>query len=418
MMAFLLAVALVAASCASTGMVTKRPVVRVVKKSGVIWQESLESNTYTYDSLVCPTADDCIAGGVLTKSVTSWDTNSTIGIGPGVIAVTTDGGSHWINHLFPQRIMTVACLSVSRCLAIEDGPTRQGKSWSTWISVDGGMTWTRQDSAAPTGIESISCPSSLDCVSVGYTSGKELGQGAIGGGEPVTWTTHDGGLTWQKFNQPTNVTNTYVTHVSCPSIQWCMAVGGQEIAISSTAGVTWQILHLPTLDGLVFTSGLGGITSLSCPSVGVCVLVGSAQKGESDTAVPVWIKTTNSGKTWSVHVIHSVMQISGAAVTCPQVNTCVALYNLAWSLYTSVRLGTMIYYLHGSAATPAVMAPSFSQGPTGPVGLGTDYGSDVIEFIGVSCPAYPLCYAELNGIVVDHRVAQVTGSMYIVKATP
>ena len=106
----------------------------------------------------------------------------------------------------------------------------------------------------------------------------------------------------------------FFSGVSCPSVNYCMAVGDLHEAVSeSWNGLTWSAHHLADRLGDQVTDFRG----VSCASNSMCIAVGYAS--EIGSNVPVRSALWN-GTTWSAGTEPGV----ATSVSCPSVTACVA----------------------------------------------------------------------------------------------
>jgi photosystem II stability/assembly factor-like uncharacterized protein len=226
----------------------------------------------------------------------------------GRISTTSNGGLTWqarpsnLQHGRGEGWLTsVSCPNLNSCVAV--GNYNGGSGDIVVNSTNGGATWTLRPSIETsiaelwprnkfqpeaTTINSISCPSVSYCVAVG-------GAGFI-------LTSISLGTSWNIRTFPTGPA---LTAVNCPSIQDCVAVGeGGTILTSTTAGLTWVSRSAGVDDQL---------NSVSCPSVRLCVVVGN-----SNTI----LTSVDNGITWSRSIPRNIGNL--LSVVCPSVRVCVA----------------------------------------------------------------------------------------------
>lgn len=162
-------------------------------------------------------------------------------------------------------------------------------------------------SAATATLTDTTCPTSDECIAVGYSGGG----GSYGGA--VVESTTTGGATWVSDAVPASVaTSTGLTAIACPTSTVCYAGGysstlGTVVLVTSDGGTSWTVQ-----DGL---SG-EGFYSLACPSTSDCYGV-AYTNGNGNV---VWA-TTTGGSTWSSLPIPSTPSVL-EGVTCVSVETC------------------------------------------------------------------------------------------------
>jgi photosystem II stability/assembly factor-like uncharacterized protein len=154
----------------------------------------------SFRGLNCPTKTACYA--------------TAPEIGQSVIAITSDGGSHWSAATLPSMLIwSVSCTSAQHCVGV-------GTCHSIFycsgnqaaVTFDSGASWTDTDPLFDSP-QFVSCATATACVAVG-----SAGQGEIPGNIQVSG---DGGLTWT--DQPI-IDDHLLRGVSC-GLARCWAVG-------------------------------------------------------------------------------------------------------------------------------------------------------------------------------------------------
>lgn len=221
----------------------------------------------------------------------TWGTYPTPTTSLPVIYRSIDDGSTWtqINTLeLPAsghgHLMGVACASDGRsCTAVGVDSDFLGNPIS-YTSTNGGVTWDlhtnfTQPLDGRVKLESVACSSDGQiCTTVGIDS------------EPnsISYTSTDGGVTWELSTKlPASNNNGRVTRVACSSDgQTCVAVGTGRGYTSTDAGKTWALSHTPNAPSM----------SLSCSSdvISRCVAFGPNSKGTL-----VSYTSTNGGVNWT-----------------------------------------------------------------------------------------------------------------------
>jgi hypothetical protein len=356
--------------------------------AGPKWQVVLKSNQFAYTSLSCPTANRCIAAGYGPLSNYGLDANPADMPYPefGVISTTQDGGGHWSTTRMAHPIDAVACMSEVRCIAVEQGNLYNAQiGWSTWVTTDGGNTWTKEPNPGPGDVIALTCPASNHCVAISQVPVRGVGQ-IPPSSTSLGWVSNDGGASWVRSS---NMNIQFPDAVSCPSPSWCMVVGaepfmeqitGNPVQVSQDGGATWQTLPTsawpPTVTG-------GRLMAVSCVAVDKCTVGGAIGSGAS-----TWLTTTNGGLSWQEHVIDDPSAVGVGALDCPRPGLCVGLvdFESKYRLTAPPGLGEELVYLQGPSVLLARISPSLA-----PFGGYWSYGP------GISCPAYPRCYAEMSG---------------------
>lgn len=181
------------------------------------------------------------------------------------------------------------------------------------ISNNGGVTWVLSSTQPPlpanssTQLWGVNCSKNgLNCIADGWA--------VIGGEElPVTYTSFNGGDSWQSAVFPTLPTTSgyqsgVLFSVACSSTgKQCVSAGyvqqdsSSSMAVpvsyqTSDGGITWKSAVLPNAPQDSVNSQIKGI---SCDSTGLqCVAVGATVYSSGVNANLIY-KTTNGGATWS-----------------------------------------------------------------------------------------------------------------------
>ena len=119
-------------------------------------------------------------------------------------------------------------------------------------TTDGGSTWVGQTvpSEAGLSLETVSCPSTSECLAVGFPN--------------VVIATTDRGSTWVGQTVPSGVDS--LAGISCGSTSSCAAVGRYAIIATTNGGTTWMKQRVP--------KGIPNLAAVSCPSPSSCTAVG------------------------------------------------------------------------------------------------------------------------------------------------
>jgi O-glycosyl hydrolase len=165
-------------------------------------------------------------------------------------------------------ITDVSCAEATYCVALASGPEEQQIS-EVW----NGAAWTPQVLDAP-GPSSNFVLSDLSCAP-GGSSCEAVGSGR--GEAPAPLAERWDGSSWR--TQPTASQNAELYGASCPSANWCMAVGWREPHSPrepSTAAETWNGTEWsPTSTPGSSSPHNSSLGSISCPNVGACIAVGN-----------------------------------------------------------------------------------------------------------------------------------------------
>jgi serine protease len=162
-----------------------------------------------------------------------------------------------------------------------------------------GVSWIQRYSSAGTqSLATVSCPTSTTCVAA-----------AVG-----TAITRNGGSTWSRYPLVPSVG--YIDALSCPTLSFCLAIGGYSYPTQDTQGVfasndlgrTWHLV-----------SGVSqgtGFVAVSCASQVLCL---STYQGDT------LMQSTNGGKSWSSPALPGPTpgdSVSTTSVSCPSASEC------------------------------------------------------------------------------------------------
>ena len=216
-------------------------------------------------------------------------------------------------------------------------------STGTFHGLDKTLTtssWTMQPTPLPSGttnpteINGVSCPSTTECMAVGFSTVEEINEG-IRASHSIPLAERWNGSEWsvQSIPSPAGGTDPKLEAVSCTSSSSCMAVGLFRVSnryrpfAERWNGSEWTALSMPTPSGIV-TKGHVRLPGLSCASSSSCVAVGSYITAatnttfEEDTLVESW-----NGSEWTVvsspnPAGKTVNRLAG--VSCLSATACIA----------------------------------------------------------------------------------------------
>ena len=298
----LVVIVLLMAGCGSA--TTPRP---TVATGGPTWSmQSLPGDIDVLNGASCPSASDCWAvgsnatgNGVVVSSATAhgtWDTQALRA--PGRQGPKSPG---------IVRLDSVSCPTVMQCWAV--GAT-SSNSAAVVSTTNGGVTWNSQ--IIPTGLSTlngVSCPTATQCWAVGATSSNTA----------AIIATDDGGTTWSVQAAPggTRVLN----GVSCPTASSCRAVGANASSVgvvidTTDSGSTWEGESLPVQIASALPSGLYALNGVSCASAKDCWAVGA-----SSSNAAIMLATTDGGRSWASQSLPSGISLL-EGVSCPTDKVC------------------------------------------------------------------------------------------------
>jgi hypothetical protein len=245
------------------------------------WSITYSPNQGTFPELngvFCLSETDCVAVGygdnfgTEQTLIESWDgTNWSIEPSP-----NEGTGDNQLNG--------VTCLSPTDCVAV--GYTgNTGGPEQTLIESWDGTTWSITSSpSVGTGdnqLNSVSCPSSSDCIAVGYAPGGALIENWNGDSWSVT----------------SSVANEGLGSITCLNVSFCVAVGatGSSTFIEAWNGMSWSVMPSPNQG----TSG-SYLTGVSCSSSTSCVAVGEYLTPNEGVLTSQNLAETWDGTNWSI----------------------------------------------------------------------------------------------------------------------
>ncbi len=324
------------------------------------------SGIYITD-IVCPSSSICYGVGVDQAT------------GNSEIISTSNGGTSWSSQPLPvaAEISSISCPGPTTCWAVG----RSSFFTPVILATSDGQTWTTQNvptvpgkpgapsTFAVSSITAISCPSTQYCVALG---GPPLALGTLSFLSTAVLMTANGGMTWTALISPSTV---LLTSLSCATLSDCMAVGPRGIGTTTDGGTSWTLNSQP-----------GGGSSVTClPNTqSVSCWVGQA------TEV---LYTANFGSTWATQVVNANGSVS--SISCSSSQVCVAVGS-QFSYYTG-----LYSYNPSQISQPSFVATTSNAGSNWvnePVP--TSYGLS-----NVSCPSTSQCFASSSS-------SSMTGSIY------
>jgi hypothetical protein len=239
-------------------------------------------------------------------------------------------GTNWTLHTIgeprgntPADLTRVSCTAVHRCIAVGDFFNKEAietlvtEQWN-------GTKWTVLStpvSAAndSSGLSDVSCTFSTSCVAVGFYHDPVDGNRALA----EVWA-----LRWQL--QPPPAPSAAIASglqtISCPVVNFCAAVGGDEESgsvfnafVDFWHGKSWTLGTVPNASNVV-------LNSVSCNSKTVCTAVGDVATGGGglDTAT---LALRWDGTNWTVQTTPNPSGTSRSFlinVSCPTLKACIA----------------------------------------------------------------------------------------------
>ncbi len=294
-------------------------------------------------SVSCPSTSWCVAVG---------DYNTSSGTQEGL--VLTGSGTSWTAMTAPlpagaasaqsTQIQSVACPSLSRCVAVGEYLDSSGDSPGFLLSWSGGPTWTAIEAPVPPPdpgdqpdgafLDSVACSSATMCIAAGTYSEDDpsVGSGA-GYGLLETWSA---GTSWTATRAPvpaggeaSSVNFQSWISAACSSSGTCLAVGsyadsddpGLPLGLLETwSGGSWTAAEAPVPAGTDLTNGQVGMYAAACQS-STCVAAGLYQTYDG-SAQDYGLVVTGAGSAWTI--AYSGSDQGFGSVACPSVSACVA----------------------------------------------------------------------------------------------
>jgi hypothetical protein len=302
------------------------------------------------------------------------------------VAVTSDL-TNWsgYNSLPSQffQVLSISCPTSTQCVAVGYGSTDNPV---IAFSTNGGVSWAEANMSpfnpASGWPQAVTCPSALICYTVGGTVGPPVPMAAI---------STDGGQEWTVLDKDLPTAQSYyLDGISCSSVSSCVAVGalsetGPATAISTTSsGTTWSQSQSSVL------GQLGGLESVSCPTgTTVCFASGSPESSEGSAVV----QSTDSGTTWST--VPASAGYGFSSISCANTLTC-------WAA-------------GGFSTTLSVLAGTGNGGSTWQEGTSSTYQES-----NVSCASTEVCIATINNqlLTTDDNGEVTTGTTTTTTTAP
>lgn len=167
------------------------------------------------------------------------------------------------------------------------------------------------------GLASISCASTSMCMGVGSVDGPAAIAPVAARFDGQQWS-------YQKLNVPGGYDGASLNDLSCPTANWCIAVGQLPDAANGD-GLPWTDAYSGgrwTPSALPHPSGqITGIAGISCPATGQCIAVGSSYD-RHDVFHPLIERLLNGA--WSLDTWAGGGATILRAVSCATVSSCVA----------------------------------------------------------------------------------------------
>jgi hypothetical protein len=297
--------------------------------------ETWNQHAWTVVSVPVPTgatgADllgvDCLTGADCT-AVGEYDSSA----GEGLPLAETWDGKVWSlrdipnpDRTAPSYLTSVSCPTTTDCLAVGFSQTETGPA-SLLAEVWNGKVWTQSNPAQPAGgvddrFTGVDCASATDCEVVGNYST------ADGSGPALAEQFNGSDWILQTVANLVGAANSFLYAVTCPGIGSCQAVG-----LVITTSTTFDVLH-SSLDNGMWSSEetappsgdfFAELDSLTCPSSSSCVATGYS---EADSSLETSLAATWDGTAWTYQnppVAKNSVDSNLAGVACASATACLA----------------------------------------------------------------------------------------------
>jgi hypothetical protein len=323
---------------------------------------SVSSNSSLLRAVSCTTATNCTAAGFYHDPAL------------GARALAQDFSIRWqdvspmpFNGTMAAGLNGVSCTSPNACLAV--GRVERGGAFQEISQTWDGTGWKARvmPKSMITNLAAVSCTTATACTAVGNI---------VTGGNAAPLAERWNGVHWtiQKVPHPSGAARSLLTSVSCPTKNSCFAVGfttnasnQQRTLAERWNGKTWQITPTPNPTRKQEIE----LASVSCPSVNSCVAVGTVVEG---TFAQVW-----NGKSWkatsAVPNPKNSVQSQLDGVSCPSTGDCIAVGRT----FRNSKFVSLAEHWNGKKWSPLKAA--------------TPGGVTASQLTGVSCSSANACAA-------------------------
>jgi hypothetical protein len=202
--------------------------------------------------------------------------------------------------------------------------------WGAGPALAAGPTWNLQTTPHPASVtrqalEAVSCPSTTECVAVGYSGSGPLAEVRTTGA-------------WVPMTVPNPGVNAGLDAVSCVTATDCTAFGAYDATSTSELqtlaehwdGTSWTVQATPNPEpGATFTAG-------SCSSATSCVAVGGYPPPKATRPRSIVFAESWNGTSWTIQSTPNPPKSQEATlygVSCPSATDCVAVGTAMYRLY-------------------------------------------------------------------------------------
>jgi hypothetical protein len=222
-------------------------------------------------------------------------------------------------------LFEVSCASRSTCVAVGSSTGRTGVTVPLAERWDGRRWSTLRTRAGGTSVSylaGVSCPSSSNCVAVGY-----VGNAAGTAGVPLAERWVGGSWVVQRAPRPSAAAVAFLSGVSCTSMRSCVAVGfsvgaehiGRPLA-ERWDGHRWSIERTPSPQAATEVQ----LAGVSCALHGQCMAAGFFG---IVTGIQIMLAEQRSGASWSIERTlypRGARGVQFAGVSCASPRSCAA----------------------------------------------------------------------------------------------
>ena len=239
----------------------------------------------------------CVSG---TATCVAWGTAASDGTA--VEARSTDGGQTWLPVAVPDGtppITDVSCSSTTCVLVAAP---------EVLTSSDGGVTWTVVTAPDSSDLSAVSCATPTNCVAIGKVVDRSV----------------DGGATWTEVTLPSSLDLDVLSHISCPSVQFCVATGMHVVSRTSDYIVSDGVIAVTRDGGSVWSdaelTASAPLGAVSCASASICWATNGYLQ---------MIYTTNGAMSWGQEDVQGGLTsgVPPGGISCPSVDDCWAVAN-------------------------------------------------------------------------------------------
>ncbi|MGH9292748.1 MAG: hypothetical protein ACRDZ6_08250 [Acidimicrobiales bacterium] len=211
-------------------------------------------------------------------------------------------------------LLADSCAAPDHCVAV--GVYLSGAGEHTFAQTFNGHSWKIVSTPSPgrgAGLDAVSCPTLNWCLAVGGNNQGGVTEQLVGG-------------SWRVLASPKAAGHTTLTGVSCVTSKWCMAVGNDGPRQNETLAELYHG-HGWSVKPVAEPKGFGGslVRAVSCASVSFCVMTGWYSGNGTPRGGRVLAEVFD-GSSWTP----TPLRLAGTqpwlnAISCPTAGACVAI---------------------------------------------------------------------------------------------